>query len=79
MKTEFNDRSGNPLYTGDIVQYRLSTAAKKNGGPWIVKVVRNKKGVVKLTHPQNPENSGWVLRKNYEEFLTIIDKSEREE
>lgn len=58
MKTEFHDRSGKPLYTGDIAQYRLSLAAKKNGGPWTVKIVRNKKGVVKLADPDSTDNGG---------------------
>lgn len=78
MRTEFNDRTGKPIYTGDIVQYRLSLNSK-HGGASILKVVRNKKGIVKLTRPDSTENDGKVLRKNYEQYLTIIDTSERQE
>lgn len=77
MKTEFHDRSGKPLYTGDILQYRLSYGGKR-GGPSLCKVVCSKKGVVKLTHPDSTENSGWVLRKTYEKCLSIVDTSGRE-
>lgn len=75
MKTEFQDRAGNDIYIGDIVQYRLSTLTQ---GPTLLRVVRNKKGVVKLADPRNPENNGMVLRKNYQKYLTIVDKSVRE-
>lgn len=76
MQTEFHDKSGNPIYIGDIVQYRLSLNSK-HGGPSLLKVVRNKKGEVKLADPRTQDNVGWTLRKNYEQHLTIVDTSER--
>lgn len=77
MQTEFFDRTGKPLYVGDVVQYRLSLNSK-HGGASLLKVVRNKKGVVKLADPRSDDNAGWVLRKNYEQYLTLFDTSGRQ-
>jgi len=43
-----------------------------------LKVTRNKKGVIRLSHPHDPNKGGMVLRKNYEPYLTLIDISNRE-
>jgi len=76
MQTEFYDKSGKPLYVGDIVSYFLSGIG--SGGPVSLRVTRNKKGVVKLSHPNDPDKRGFILRKTYEKHLTLIDTSERE-
>lgn len=77
MKTDFHDRSGKPIYVGDLVQYRLGLNGKSTG-PRVMKVVRNKKGVIKLCALSDTNKAGWILRKNYEEYLTIIDTSGRD-
>lgn len=78
MKTEFNDRSGKPIYTGDIVQWRLGKFAKKSSGPTLFQVIKVKKGI-RLTPAHTPQENGWEPRKNQEEFLTIVDTRYREE
>lgn len=77
MQTEFNDKSGKPLYVGDIVSYHLSGMG--SGGPVSLKITRNKKGVIRLSHPHDPNKGGMVLRKNYEPYLTLINTSRRQQ
>lgn len=77
MKTEFNDKSGKPIYTGDIVQWRLGKFGKKSGGPGLFRVIKTKKGI-KVVVAHNSNDVGWLLRKNQEEFLTVFDTKDRE-
>lgn len=77
MKTEFNDKSGKPIYTGDIVQYSLGGLAKKSGGPRLFLVIKVKKGI-RLTPAHAPTDNGWAIRKDQEKFLTIFDTKHRE-
>ena len=77
MKTEFTDRHGKALYVGDIVRYYLSDIG--SGGPVLLRIVRNKKGVVKVCHPRDTNKSGWVLRQTHANNMTLFDTSEREE
>lgn len=76
MKTEFSDRSGKPLYVGDIVQHRLSLNSK-HGGPVVLRVISTKKGIkladARIANPQY----GWLLRKPDERYLSLMDTSER--
>lgn len=76
-KTEFNDRSGKPIYTGDIVQWRLGKFAKKSGGPTLYRIISTKKGA-KMVVAHDPRTIGRLLRKDDEQFITIIDTRERE-
>lgn len=76
MKTEFYDKNGKPLYIGDIILYFLSGIG--SGGPAHMKITRNKKGVVRLSAPNNADKNGWILRKTYEKYITLIDTSGRE-
>lgn len=78
METDFSDKSGKPIYIGDIVQYRLSDAGT------LLKVVKTKKGI-KLVNPQctdgnlNQVYRGSVpLNKSYEKYVSIVDTSERQ-
>lgn len=79
MKTEYADQYKQPLYTGDIVVWRLGKFAKKSGGPHYYRVTQTKHGIV-LTDPlQGAEGrSKFIFRKSYEQFVTIYDKSGRE-
>jgi hypothetical protein len=77
MKTEFNDRSGKPIHTGDIIQWRLGKYAMKSRGPNLYRVIKTKKGI-KLTPADAPQDNGWAPRKNQEEFMTIVDTKYRE-
>lgn len=72
MKTEFKDKSGKPIYTGDILQYSLGGLAMKSGGPRLYKVIKIKKGI-RLTPAHSPQDNDWEPRKNEEKYLTIID------
>lgn len=76
-KTEFNDRSGKPIYTGDVVQWRLGKFGKKSGGPSLYRVISSKKGP-KLAFAHDPQAIGRLIRKDDENFLTIIDTTARE-
>lgn len=76
-RTEFNDRSGKSIYTGDIVQWRLGKFGKKSGGPVLYRVVQTKKGV-KIVTAHDPHSIGRLMRKHDEEFITIVDTSARE-
>jgi hypothetical protein len=79
MKTEFQDRGGKPLHTGDIIMWRLGKFAKKSSGPTYFRVTRTKRGIM-LTNPQlGPEGrGGFLLRKNQEEYVTLYDQQYRE-
>ena len=77
MKTEFSDKFGKPLYVGDIVRYYLSDMGP--GGPQLLQIARNKKGVVKLISPGDPDKKGWVLRHTYTKHLTLMDTQHREQ
>lgn len=77
MKTEFVDRSGKPIYIGDIVQYRLT------GGGTLVKVVQTKKGVKLVDlryeekHPNQAYKGSISMGKQYEKYVSIIDTTAR--
>ena len=75
-KTEFIDKAGKPIYTGDIVQYRLSLNAKRGGGPWTMQVHKTKKGI-KLVDPET-KSGNLFLRINIVEYISIIYTSQRE-
>ena len=77
MKTEFCDRSGKPIFTGDIVQYNLGGLAKKSGGPRLFRVIKVKKGI-RLTPAHAPQDNGWAIRKDHEKYLTVFDTRNRE-
>ena len=76
MKTEFTDKFGKPLYVGDIVRYYLSDMGP--GGPQSLQIARNKKGVIKLISPGDPNKNGWVMRHTHGKYLTLIDTQYRE-
>lgn len=77
MKTEFNDKSGKVIYVGDIVQWQLGKFGKKSGGPSLFRVINTKKGP-KIVVAHDSHDTGWLLRKNHEKFITIIDTKYRE-
>ena len=75
-KTAFTDKTGEPLYTGDVVQWRLGKYAMKSGGPSFHTVeISKKKGVVlkELQH-------GYVkqLRQSDSKYIVIVNKVDRE-
>ncbi len=74
FETEFCNHSGKAIYTGDIVLWRLGKFAKKSSGPSHFQVIATKKG------PKLADNhgAGWLLRKSYEQYLTIVDTRQRE-
>jgi len=75
--TEFHDRSNKPIYTGDIVQYRLS---KLNSGPDIGVVIKTKHDVLIcwLKDKEYFLGNSLVMRSNIEEYITIVDTRDRE-
>lgn len=75
-KTEFSDKSGKPLYIGDIIQWRLGKFGK-SGGPTLHKVIRTKKGV-KLVNPDSNGPEGMLLRKSDEQYISLFDSSHRQ-
>jgi hypothetical protein len=77
MKTDFTDRSGKPIYTGDILQFRLGKFAKKSGGPQRFRVVASRKGP-RMVAAHDDTGIGWLMRKGFEENLTIVETRYRE-
>lgn len=73
MKTGFFDKSGKPVYIGDIVQYRLNL-----GSAVQLEVVKTKQGI-RLLNPNRtqPSSSGIPLQKKYEQYISIVDTSHR--
>lgn len=78
VATGFKDNYKQEIYSGDIVMYRLGKYAMKSSGPQNYKVLVTKKGVYLF----NTVGDEWVklrpLRTSDCEYITIIDKSERE-
>lgn len=74
--TGFTDKFGRPLYIGDIIQYYLSGIGPS--GPQLLQIARNKKGVIKLIYPGDPDKVGWVMRHTDGKYTTLIDTQYRE-
>ncbi len=74
--TEFKDKAGTPLYTGDIVMWCLGKFAKKSGGPSYHQIYQSKRQGVSI---RNLESTiGRKLRDADCQYIVIYDKSERE-
>ena len=76
--TEFKDKHGQVIYTGDIVISQLGKFSKKSGGPSILKVFATKKGPYLYYVYQGEWSRLSPLRASDSSRLTIYDKSERE-
>ena len=74
--TEFKDKTGAPLYTGDIVMWRLGKFAKKGGGPSYHQIYESKKQGVSIRSLES--TIGHKLRESDCQYIVIYDKSERE-
>ncbi|HEU5121699.1 MAG TPA: hypothetical protein VFT59_02545 [Candidatus Saccharimonadales bacterium] len=57
-KTEFTDKTGKPIYIGDIVQIRLGKFAKKSAGPSTFCIIRSGKRVCLIPSNQEPSQYG---------------------
>lgn len=75
--TEFYDKSKKQIFTGDIIQYKLSNL-NDGGGRGII--VRTKKGykICWLKGDEYHIEDGWILRHSYEPHITILDTQNRE-
>ena len=74
-QTEYKDRSGKPIYTGDIVQYKLSSPSK-------CIIVKSKRGIflcfIRAAEQYSLKDS-LPMRSNLEQHISIIDTRNREE
>lgn len=75
-QTEFKDKTGKPIYTGDIIQWRLSKFAKKNDGPAFYQVYASKKRGVMVRFSK--DSVGRPLREHDCQYIVVVDTSERE-
>lgn len=79
MKTEFRDKSGKSLYSGDIVQYRLNSSQAI-----LLRVAKTKKGIKLVdteyarTYPNQTYTGSISFSKKYEQYISITDTSTRE-
>jgi len=79
MKTEFSDRSGKPIYVGDIVRYRLNSSSAT-----LQVVVKTKRGIRLVdpnyanTYPNKAPKSSIPMSKLYEQYVSIIEPVKRE-
>ncbi len=74
--TEFKDKTGALIYTGDIVMWRLGKYAMKSGGPSYHQIYTSKRHGVSIRHLES--TVGRKLRESDCKYLVIYDKSERE-
>lgn len=75
--TEFYDRNNKQIFSGDIVQYKLGNLSDGGTRAIVVKVKHGYK-ICWLKGDEYYVEDGWLLRKSYKPYLTVIDTSNRE-